>query len=193
MYELPTEIIVEERQYRLRQDGDYRVILDAFSALEDDELTQEERIISALIIFYEDFNDVEDVIRCNRLEELVKSMYWFFRGGEDENSGKIKNQKLVDWDNDSAIIVSAINNVAGKEIRAEKYLHWWTFLAYYTAISESVLSTVISIRNKLMCGKKLEKWEQEYRTNNPHYFNWRHKTADDIDAENWLKSVWNKE
>ena len=46
-------------------------------------------------VFYEDFNDVEDVIRCNRLEELVKSMYWFFRGGEDENSGKIKNQKLL--------------------------------------------------------------------------------------------------
>ena len=61
------------------------------------------------------------------------------------------------------------------------------------AIGDSILSTVVGIRNKMMNSKPLDKWEREYRNRNPQYFNWQYKTADEIDAEKWLKSVWNKE
>lgn len=194
MYELPTEIMIEGRPYKLRNRGDYRVVLDVFSVLEDEELNQEERFISALIIFYEDLNEVEDVYaNANIVSDLLKQMFWFLRGGKDEDDSNTKNQKLIDWNGDSDIIISAINNVAGREVRAEQYTHWWTFLAYYMAIGDSILSTVVGIRNKMMNSKPLDKWEREYRNRNPQYFNWQYKTADEIDAEKWLKSVWNKE
>jgi hypothetical protein len=194
MYELPTEIMIEERPYRIRNNGDYRMVLDVFSVLEDEELNQEERFISALIIFYEDLNEVEDVYaNANIVSDLLKQMFWFLRGGKDEDDSNTKNQKLIDWNGDSDIIISAINNVAGREVRAEQYTHWWTFLAYYMAIGDSILSTVVGIRNKMMNSKPLDKWEREYRNRNPQYFNWQYKTADEIDAEKWLKSVWNKE
>ena len=194
MYELPTEIMIEGISYPIRNRGDYRMVLDAFSALEDEELDKNERLISALIIFYDDFNDVEDVLNFPHLETAVIQMYDFFNGGKGKSgeTGK-KARKLIDWEDDSALICAAINQVAGKEIRSEPYIHWWTFLAYYMSIGESVLSTVVGIRDKLMSGKTLEKWEREYRVNNPQYFNWRHKTVDEMDAEEWLKSVWNKE
>lgn len=193
MYELPTEIIIEGRPYSIRNKGDYRMVMDVFSVLEDTELDRKERIISALIIFYSDFNDMDDVLREDaNLEQLTKEMYEFF-DGDRLTSEKKDHRKLIDWDKDSAMICSAINHVAGKEIRSEPYIHWWTFLSYYMSVGESVFSTVVGIRDKLMNGKTLDKWERQYKNENPQYFKWSYKTADDIDAEEWLKSVWNKE
>lgn len=54
-------------------------------------------------------------------------------------------------------------------------------------------ATVVSIRSKILKDKKLEKWERQFRNENPQYFEWNHKTADDLEAEAWLKEVWNKE
>lgn len=195
MYELPTEIIIEGRKYEIRNRGDYRIILGAFSALEDEELDEAERIISALIIFYKDFDDIEDVLLSKDIKELVSKMYWFFRGGKDESEdvSNTNGQKLIDWEGDSDIIISAINNVARREIREPEYTHWWTFLAYYMAVGESLLATVVGIRSKIVRGKSLEKWEREFRQRNPQYFHWKHKSIEEIDAENWLASVWNKD
>jgi hypothetical protein len=193
MYELPTEIIIDGCPYSIRNKGDYRMVLDTFSVLEDEELEQQERIISALMIFYEDFDDVEDVVTCSNLEERVNQMYEFFNGDGQKKEKVKQTRKLIDWNNDSALICSAINHVSGKEIRLEPYIHWWTFLSYYMSVGESVLSTVVSIRDKLANSKSLEKWERDYKNENPQYFNWKYKTADELDAEEWLKSVWNKE
>lgn len=183
--------MIEGCPYKIRNRGDYRVILDIFSVLEDPELEQKERIISALIIFYEDLNEVEDVYHLPNIESAVKSMYEFFDAGRGESAKK--SRKLIDWEGDSELICSAVNKVAGTEIRLEPYIHWWTFMSYYMSVGECILSTVVSIRDKTANGKKLEKWEQDYKLENPHYFNWKYKTVDEIDAENWLKSVWNKE
>lgn len=192
MYELPTEIEIAGRPYHIRNRGDYRMILDVFSVLEDPELDGSERIISALIIFYEDLNEVEDVLALPDMEEAVKKMYDFFNAGKPENNSGPK-RKLVDWEGDTAIIVSAINNVAGFEVRAVDYMHWWTFLSYYMSIGECILSTVVGIRDKIVRGKSLEKWEREYKRDNPQYFIWNSRTVEDIEAEEWVKSVWNKE
>lgn len=192
MYELPTEIMIENVPYQIRNRGDYRMVLDVFSILEDEELEQSERIISALMIFYEAFNDIDDVLANENLETLVKKMYEFFNG-DRLSSEKKQQRKLIDWSGDSAMICAAINHVAGKEIRSEPYIHWWTFLSYYMSVGESVFSTVVGIRDKLANGKSLEKWERAYKNENPQYFRWKYKTVDELDAEEWLKSVWNKE
>lgn len=74
--------------------------------------------------------------------------------------------KLLDWEQDAQVIVADVNKVAGTEIRALPFLHWWTFAAYFHAVGEGQLSTLVSIRDKLRKGKKLEKWEQEYYRKN---------------------------
>ena len=58
--------------------------------------------------------------------------------------------------------MSDVNRVAGREIRDEAFVHWWTFLSWFHAIGEGQLSTLVSIRDKLRRGKKLEKWEQDF-------------------------------
>ena len=106
--------------------------------------------------------------------------------------GKQMNYRLIDWEKDSQMICSAVNKVANTEIRSEPYIHWWTFMGYYSAVGESLLSSVVSIRDKMMRGKKLEKYEQEFRRNNPEYFVWNTDSVADEEAEELFKQLWNK-
>ena len=191
MFELPVSIQVEEQSYNIRNRGDFRMVLDCFAALNDRELPKQDRIIASLMIFYEAFEEVEDVMNCPILEDLVKQMYKFFNCGQEDGIGNKVNHNLIDWVKDEQIICSAINNVAKKEIRLEEYVHWWTFMGYYLAIGESPMSTIISIRNKIVENKKLEKHEQEFRRNNPQYFTWQSESVEEKDAHDAIMDMWN--
>jgi len=194
MYDIPISITLKDKVYNIRNKGDYRLVLDCFQALNDIELTEDERIIACLMIFYEDFNTVEDVFALNEddtLQLAVSEMYKFFNCGEAESPGAKMNYRLIDWDKDSQIICSAINNVAGKEIRMEPYIHWWSFMGYYIAVGRSTLAEVVSIREKIVKGKKLEKYEREFKNSNPQYFNWNHKTLQDQEDEAYIRQLWN--
>lgn len=192
MYELPTEIEIKDVPYRIRNGGDYRTILDIFSVLGDETLTQQERVISSLIIFYEDLNSIEDLNKLPDIEEAVKKMYDFFNVGSPESSAK-EHRKLVDWEQDEQLITAAINSNLGKEIRLESYIHWWTFMGYYMSIGESTFATVISIRNKSAKGEKLEKWERKFKTENSQYFMIDTRSIQQKEDDAWLKEIWDKE
>ena len=97
---------------------------------------------------------------------------------------------MIDWSHDSNLIASAINNVANQEIRSLPYLHWWTFLGYYTAIGECLLSTVVSIRYKKARGEKLEKYEKKFMQDNPQYFNIDLRTAEQKAADEYIMQLW---
>ena len=195
MFELPTSITIDGDNYPIRNQGDFRMVLDCFKCLQDIELTEQERILVALCIFYEDVAGVEYIQEVfntdSKLVAAVEEMYNFFNCGQ-ESIGAAKNHKLIDWEKDSQVIVSAINNVAKKEIRAETYIHWWTFMGYYLAIGECPLSTIVSIRDKIVRGKKLEKWEQDFKLNNPEYFNWNFKSVEEEELDNYIRELWNK-
>ena len=190
MYEIPTFIQSSEgKKYNIRNKGDYRTILDCFQALSDAELESNERLIASLLIFYEDFNSIGDLYKVDDLPYFVKEMYNFFNC--NEQAVTTSKHKLIDWEQDCQLVCSAINKVAGFEIRSVDYLHWWTFMGYYSAIGECPLSTIISIRDKIMRGKKLENFEKEYRRNNPQFFVWNNKTIEDKEAEEYVKQLWN--
>ena len=191
MYELPTSVTVDDTEYKIRCAGDFRMVLDCFSALNDIEMGEDYRILASLIIFYEDFDELEDLAMLDDgvLQTLVDEMMLFFNCGVEEE--KQNSPKLVDWETDSNLIMSAINNVAGKEVRLEKYIHWWTFMGYYMSIGESILATVVGIRSKIVKGKKLEKWEQEYKAEHRSYFEWNRQTVEERELDNLVHELWN--
>lgn len=193
MYELPTTVTINDTIYTIRERGDYRMVLDCFQVLNDVELSDDERIFACLIIFYEDFNDLESVLSLDEdtLKSLVDNAFLFFNCGQAEHAGKT-NYKTIDWETDSQLISSAINKVAGKEVRAETYLHWWTFMGYFNAIGEGALSTVVGIRSKIAKGKKLEKYELEFKRDNPQYFSWDMRTLKQKEDDELLNQLWNK-
>lgn len=164
---LPKALIVGNKSYRIR--SDYRAVLDILIAMNDpeifspemtDEEKQFEKIMTMLQILYIDFDLIPEKYYQ---EALDKACEFIDCGIKDE--GKQKPQ-LIDWNQDSPIIVPAINKIYGKDIRSLKYMHWWTFLGLYMEIGESTLSTVVSIRNKKNRGKKLDEWEMEFLKSN---------------------------
>lgn len=192
MYTIPQSVLIEGKEYPIRNKGDFRVILDCFEVLNDVELTAQERLLASLIIFLEDMNSVYDLAVFENIDNAISAMFNFFRCGETESPGAKMNFKLIDWQKDSQLICSAINKVAGKEIRAESYLHWWTFMGYFLAIGESPLATIVSIRNKIMRGTKLDKSEMKFRRENPEYFIWDSKTAEQKEDDELIRQLWNQ-
>lgn len=192
MYELPKSITIKDKEYPIRNDGDYRMVLDCFSALQDTELSEQERIIVSLAIFYNDvlsLDTLDNVFNDDNIEEAVQGMYNFFMCNDAHNTSSV-SYKLIDWEQDEQMIVSAINKVAGTEIREVSYMHWFTFMGYYGSVGRSTLSTVVEIRSKIKKGKKLEKFEQEFRRDNPQYFIWNDKRTEDKELDDMIRAMW---
>lgn len=191
MYELPTTVDIDGNVFHIRRKGDFRVILDCFAALQDDELDKEYKILTAIIIFYEEFNSPEDTNKYGEfLEKLTLEMFKFINCGQDNQRGAESEISLINWEGDSQIICAAVNNVAKQEVRILEYLHWWTFLGYYMSVGQSVLSTVVSIRDKVYRGKKLDKWEQDFKKENPQFFVRKQPTIE-REFEEELRNLWN--
>ena len=192
MYTLPTSVKVKDREFTITNNGDFRMVLDCFKALGDAEMSEDYRVITCLLIFYNEFHEMLDISEAkDYVEELVKEMYKFFNCGQPEDVGAKTSKPVIDWDKDSQIVCAAVNNVAKTEIRSLPSLHWWTFMGYYLSVGESVLSTVVGIRNKINEGKKLEKWEKDFKKDNPNYFVWNNKTVADKEAEATVRAIWN--
>lgn len=194
MFDLPTTIEINDREFGIRNDGDYRMVLDCFSALQDADIPKRERLMTAVVIFYDGFSldNAFDGLDAEDFSELITKMFDFFSCGK-QHIGNKSNHKLIDWEQDEQLIASAINNVANMEVRSVSYMHWWTFMGHYISIGESVLSTVVQIRSKMVEGKKLEKHEQEFRRKNPDYFIWNRQTVEDKEAEALINEIWNKQ
>lgn len=155
-YELPTYAEIDGVRLDFR--SDFRVIIDIFAAFNDPDLTEQERIICGLQIFFVDFDLITDF-------KTASDIMMLFINGNNAESGN-KSPELIDWEKDVSIIIPPVNRILGQEIRQLPYLHWWTFLSAFMEIGECVFNTFVGIRNKKIKGKKLEKFEQDiYREN----------------------------
>lgn len=161
---LPTTLDIDGKEYKIRTD--YRIVLTIFEAFNDIELKDNEKIYVMLELLYEEKPD--------NLEEAIKQANWFLDGGKQYEEFN-KTKKVMDWEQDESIIFSAVNKVAGYETRSKEYIHWWTFLGYFSEIGEGLFSTVINIRQKKNRGKKLEKYEQEFYKNNKQLIDLKQK------------------
>lgn len=189
-YTLPTYFEINQELFRIRNNGDFRIVLSCFNILSNVEMSDKEKIYTCLMVFYENFEDLDDILECSDfIQELVDKMFWFFDCGQNYKAKQ--KAKLIDWEKDEMLIMSAINNVAKKEVRQEEFVHWWTFIGYYMAIGECPLSQIVSIRHKLASGKKLEKYEKDFKNENPQYFEIDYRTQDEKEIDEWLHSLWN--
>ena len=172
MWSLPITVEVDGTDYVIRNKCDYRVVLDAISALKDEELEVEHRFECALFIFYEDISLLEDMAKkdkskyFNTVRCLTEEMMKIVNLGE-ESTVEERRPKLMDWEHDFMQLAPPISRVLGYSVRDEKhYTHWYDFIGAYMEIGECTFSNIVSIRSKRMKGKKLEEWEQEFYQEN---------------------------
>lgn len=182
-WDLPTTVKISNKTLKIRNNCDYRVVLDVIEALNDIELDIKNRIKCALLIFYENLED------CDDLESAIKEMMKIINNGEEQTAKQEDKPRLMDWDYDFTLIAPAISRVLGYSVRdAKKYTHWYDFIGAYMEIGECTFSTIVSIRSKRAKGKKLEKWEQEFYRENKKAVDLPPKITDE--EREWLDSDW---
>lgn len=164
--------------------ADFRDILDIIKHLNDTAQPESLNAYIALNLFYEDFESIPD--GC--WQEAAEKMMWFINCGESPQVNEKKPQ-MIDWEQDQQMIIADINKVAGQEVRALPFCHWWTFIAWFNAIGEGQLSTVVSIRDKLRKHKKLIDWEKEFYRENRSKIDLKHKytAQEQAELDEWEK------
>ena len=153
-YDLPTSLTIGEVAYPIRYN--WRAVLDALIACADPELDGEGKAICLLTILFPTWREIP----ADRLTEACEKACEFIDCGQKDD-GKPK-PKMIDWEQDAPIIIPEINKIAGREIRLDPDIHWWTFFGWFMGIGDGLLASVLHIRQKKAKGQKLEKWEQEF-------------------------------
>lgn len=158
-WQLPASLKIRGAFYTIRTD--FRVIMDILTAFNDPDLPDFAKQQVMIEILYEDWKSIPE----EHMEEAIKAAVDFIDCGKNHENKKM--HKMVDWEQDAALIVPAINKIAGVgDIRSLQYMHWWTFMGYFMEIGEGVFASVLSIRYKKNHGKKLEKWEKDFYLEN---------------------------
>lgn len=112
-WELPTTVEVAGRSFAIR--SDFRAVLDALAALTDPDLTQQEQYIACLQILYPRWKELPDA------NAALRAAFTFINEGkEDEQQGF--HPRLVDWEQDAALIAPAVDKVLGYSCRRCGYL-----------------------------------------------------------------------
>ena len=177
---LPTSAVIGSREYTVN--ADFRDVLEVIEILQDVDKHEAIRTLVALSLFYDDFDQMPAAYH----QEAVEWMLGFISCGEDDNTGP--QHKLIDWSQDRMIIASEVNKVAGMEVRSLDFLHWWTFIGYFNCIGEGQLSYIVSIREKIRKGQKLEKHERDFYNKNRARVDFKQKLtrAEEATLSKWL-------
>ena len=182
---LPLTLDVGGKSYRVR--ADFRSVLRIIAAFNDDELTDEEKVYVCLRQLYKDF----DRIPAEQYTEAYKQAVWFINCGQDQPERN--GPRVVDWEKDEQLIFPAVNKVAGQEVRAAQFMHWWTFMGCFQSIDrEDTYGYVLMLRQKKAKGKKLEKWEQEFWNNNREMCDLHAAASSGGEAEDYLAELYKK-
>lgn len=181
LWQLPTSAVIGGEEYPIN--ADFRDVLEVIGYLDDPNEPLYIRWEIALGLFFD--GDIPE----EHKPEAQRYLASFLVCGQEEQPGKAP-AKLLDWEQDAAAIVADVNKAAGTEVRSLPFLHWWSFMAFFNAIGEGQLSTIVSIRNKLRKGKKLEKWERDYYRENKHRIDLKPKySAEELAEQEQLKAL----
>ena len=154
LWQLPDRLPVGGTEIPIN--ADFRNILQVLAVLEDHRFPEFYRWHRALRLFY------RQIVPEQQEYAAMEALADFIRYGSQDTPGP----KLLDWQQDAAIIIADVNKAAGQELRSLPFVHWWTFLGWFHAIGQGQLSTVVAIRQKLQGKQKLEPWEQDFYRQN---------------------------
>lgn len=156
LWRLPVALTVGGQPVPIR--ADFRQVLQVLQCFEDEGLPLFARWRKALRLFY------ETPIAPEYRQEAMEQLCGFISCYQPARPGP----RLMSWSHDAHLIAAQVNQVAGREVRQEEFLHWWTFLGYFHAIGPGPFSQVVAIREKLRRGKPLDEEERQFYSSHRH-------------------------
>ena len=180
IFDLPESVVVGGREIEIR--WEYRDILTILCALADPDLSQQDKALAALGIFYPRV----DEIAPGDAKEALEQMSRFIDGGTGNHK---PGPRLMDWEQDFPYIIAPINRVLGREIRGSDRIHWWTFLSAYYEIGDCLFAQIVHIRDAQARGKKLDKAEREWARRNADMIRLKNRFSE---ADDDLLRAWTR-
>ena len=182
-YTMPFSVENGDKVIKIRNDCDFRVVLDCIEVSKDMELQSEERTAVTLNIFYENIEDITN------FDEAVNDMIAIIENSDNSkkqhHSEDKKNEpEIVDFNIDFDLYISGVNKILGYDCRnPNKFTHWWTFLSAYKEIGDGYFAQVVGIRKKRYIDHKpLDKTELEFYNNNRDDINAIYRISDEDEA-----------
>ena len=130
--------------------------------------------------------DAEEIPEDQLQAALDAAIRFIDHGAGDGKPGP----RTMDWTQDAPLIFPAVNRAAGFEVRGVEYMHWWTFIGYFMEIRDSTYATILGLRGKRARGKKLEKGEQEFWSQNRGICELKKRyTEEELEEQERLKAI----
>lgn len=136
LWTLPEAVHFADTDWRVHTD--FRDVLEILRWLDgsaDPALTDSERWYVALALFYRDFS----LMPPAQYREACEAMATFVQAGRPD--GGPCAPRLMDWQQDAALIAAGTARAAGQDLRALPYLHWWSFLGWFDSIADGPFAT----------------------------------------------------
>lgn len=128
---LPSKVEIEGTEYDIN--SNFRISVLFSLLMEDDELTEKEKILQALELYY-------PIIPHNKIE-AVEKIKWFYSCGKESNSKPIgrkgNSERIFDYEEDAKYIYSAFLSQYRIDLQDIEYLHWWKFKALLDSLGEN--------------------------------------------------------
>ena len=126
---VPKFVEIDRTEYKIRTD--FRVSILFEMMMQDEELSNEEKLLKALELYYPIIPD--------NVEEAIEKIKWFYRCGKDivkSNNNKGESVKIYDYEYDDDYIYSAFLSQYNVDLQDIKHLHWWKFKAMFKSLNE---------------------------------------------------------
>lgn len=137
-------------------DSDFQIGIQMMQALNDKELSKQERIGTALsLLFLQDDDNAE----IPDIQTAMDGMYWFLSGWCHDKHQKEKAKVVTDYDIDQWRIYSAFRSQYGINLNKDK-LHYWEFMGLLSTLDDCAYTRVIDIRQRKIT-PKMGKEEKE--------------------------------
>lgn len=121
----------------LRIRTDFRESIKFELLMQDSKITEKEKIMLALKLYYYDISKIKDI------KLAIDEILWFYRCGKEIQEQKeskqeeVRMKQIYSYEFDDEYIYSAFMEQYKIDLNSIKYLHWWKFKALFNCLNEN--------------------------------------------------------
>lgn len=128
-------------------DTDFGIGIQIMQVLEDEELSQQEQIGTALSLLFLQENKDGTPLPLPDAQTAIDGLIWFLTDWNHDRNTESNKTRVTDYDIDQWRIYSAFRQNYGINLNTDK-LHFWEFMGLLTTLPECAYTRVIDIRSK---------------------------------------------
>ena len=182
---LPSSVKIDGTEYEINSDFRTSVLFSLL--MEDDNLSEEEKVLQALNLYYP--------VVPNNLEEAIEQIKWFYSCGKLDNpigNKKVRasSKKVFDFEVDANYIYSAFMSQYNIDLQDIEELHWWKFKALLEGLKEdNKLSKIIEYRS-VDLSKIKDKEQRKFYKDMQKQYSLNKESKEDLKLlEEWNKKL----